>query len=98
MARLRRFSFESFGPSAGRLAHLIAMSDYTALGLDQVLTTSELADYLHVKPQVIYDLRRAGDGPRGYHVGKELRYCVPEIRAWLESRADPLRGSAAHAR
>ncbi|MEU1970890.1 helix-turn-helix domain-containing protein [Microbacterium sp. NPDC019599] len=73
------------------------MRDYVAAGLDEVLTTSELAEYLGVKPQVIYDLRRTGEGPRGFHVGKELRYCVPEIRAWLESRADPSRGSAARA-
>ncbi|WP_425561291.1 helix-turn-helix domain-containing protein [Microbacterium deminutum] len=59
---------------------------------------SELAEYLGVKPQVIYDLRRGGEGPRGFHVGKELRYCVPEIKAWLESRSDPLRERAADAR
>lgn len=74
------------------------MRDYVADGLDEVLTTSQLAEYRRVKPQVIYDLRRTGEDPRGYHVGKELRYGVPEIRAWLESRADPVRGSVAHVR
>lgn len=81
-----------------RLVHLSGMKDYIAAGLDEVLTTSELAEYLGVKTQVIYDLRRTGEGPRGFRIGKELRYRVPEIRAWLESRSDPVRGSAANAR
>ena len=64
-----------------QLAHLSCMSDFSADGLERMLTTSELADYLHVSRQVIYDLRHDGHGPRGIHVGKELRYSVSEIRA-----------------
>lgn len=74
------------------------MTDFTPDGLDRMLTTSELADYLKVSRQVIYDLRHDGRGPRGIHVGKELRYSVSEIRAWLERRSDPVAGESGHAR
>ena len=73
-----------------RLAYLFGMSDYTQDGLGRMLTTSELADYLKVTRQVIYDLRHDGRGPRGVHVGKELRYQVSDIRAWIEQRSDPM--------
>ena len=35
------------------------------LGLEPVLTTSELAEYLGVQVQAIYDLRTDGRGPSG---------------------------------
>ena len=74
------------------------MSDYATDGLERMLTTSELAAYLKVSRQVIYDLRHAGRGPRGVHVGKELRYRISDVRAWLELRSDPVPMGAADAR
>ena len=74
------------------------MTDFIREGLEEVLTTSELAEYLKVTRQVIYDLRHAGQGPRGVHVGKELRYKVSDISAWLEQRSDPLPKAAVDAR
>ena len=82
----------------GRLAHLVGMSDLTSHGLERVLTTSELAEHLNVSRQVIYDLRHKGDGPRGIHVGKELRYRISDVKAWIESRSDPLPKDAGNAR
>lgn len=52
-------------------------------GLEPVLTTSELAAHLGVPVQTIHDLRHSGRGPRGIHVGRELRFRVSEIEAWL---------------
>ncbi len=80
------------------LAHLIGMSDFTSHGLERMLTTSELADHLSVSRQVIYDLRHKGEGPRGIHVGKELRYRISDVRDWLETRADPMPKGAGDAR
>ncbi|TFD33211.1 helix-turn-helix domain-containing protein [Cryobacterium cryoconiti] len=37
----------------------------TGLGFEPVLTTSELAEYLGVQVQAIYDLRTDGRGPSG---------------------------------
>ncbi len=48
-----------------------------------VLSMSELADRLHVGVQTIYDLRSRGRGPRGFRVGRELRFRPSEVDAWL---------------
>jgi predicted DNA-binding transcriptional regulator AlpA len=36
-----------------------------------------------VKVQAIYDLRSQGRGPRGFRVGRELRFRLSEIDAWI---------------
>jgi excisionase family DNA binding protein len=51
--------------------------------LDTVLSLSELAARLRVSVQTIYDLRSQGRGPRGFRVGRELRFRASEIDAWL---------------
>jgi excisionase family DNA binding protein len=52
-------------------------------GLDRVVTLSQLAAQLGVNVQTLYDLRSQGRGPRGFRVGRELRFRVSEIAAWL---------------
>ncbi len=49
----------------------------------RVYTTSELASHLGVPVQTLHDLRHAGRGPRGFRVGRELRYRLSEVQAWL---------------
>ncbi|MBA3233221.1 MAG: helix-turn-helix domain-containing protein [Propionibacteriales bacterium] len=51
--------------------------------LEPVLSLSELAARLCVSAQTIYDLRSQGRGPRGFRVGRQLRFRVSEIDAWL---------------
>jgi excisionase family DNA binding protein len=51
--------------------------------LAQVLSLSELATRLQVSSQTIYDLRSQGRGPRGFRVGRELRFRLSEVDAWL---------------
>ena len=55
----------------------------SGLALEPILTTSELAEYLGVHVQAIYDLRAAGQGHASIHVGREIRYRVSEVRGWL---------------
>jgi excisionase family DNA binding protein len=50
---------------------------------DGVLSLSELCAQLQVSAQTIYDLRSQGRGPRGFRVGRELRFRISEIDAWL---------------
>jgi excisionase family DNA binding protein len=45
----------------------------SGLGLEPLITTSELAEYLGVHVQAIYDLRTDGRGPSGIRVGREIR-------------------------
>jgi excisionase family DNA binding protein len=53
----------------------------TALGA--VLTLSQLAAQLGVTVQTLYDLRSQGRGPRGFRVGRELRFRISEVDYWL---------------
>ena len=64
------------------IAHLPVM-ETNKEALEQVLSLSELAARLRVSVQTIYDLRSQGRGPRGFRVGRELRFRVGEIDAWL---------------
>ena len=63
------------------------------LGLEPLLTTSELADYLGVHVQAIYDLRCDGRGPVGLRVGRELRYRIADVRRWLEALQEASHGA-----
>ena len=85
---------DPYRPSPVGLAHLLVMDAKTATTPDpdraslrlveQVLSLSELCAHLHVNAQTIYDLRSQGRGPRGFRVGRELRFRVSEIDSWLE--------------
>jgi excisionase family DNA binding protein len=50
---------------------------------EPAMTLSELAAYLSVSTQALYDLRSQGRGPRGFRVGRQLRFRLSEIEAWL---------------
>jgi excisionase family DNA binding protein len=79
---------------AGGLAHLLVMDtrsrDTNPEGraqltlIEQVLSLSELCTHLGVSAQTIYDLRCQGRGPRGFRVGRELRFRISEVQAWLD--------------
>jgi excisionase family DNA binding protein len=56
--------------------------------LAPVVTLSQLAAQLGVTVQTLYDLRSQGRGPRGFRVGRELRFRVSEIDAWLAGMED----------
>ena len=95
-AHLPRFSgrLDPSGPGSARLAHLCGMETTTQRqtadrtsserGLDPVVTMSQLAAQLGVTVQTLYDLRSQGRGPRGFRVGRELRFRVSEVGSWLE--------------
>ena len=72
-------------PSAARLAHLDCMKTTThpEMALGPVLSLSQLAAQLGVSVQTLYDMRCQGRGPRGFRVGRELRFRVSEVDAWL---------------
>ncbi len=70
---LSPLGFEPSRPHSERLAHLYGMETNTDT-LDSVLSLSELAAHLGVSVQTIYDLRSQGRGPRGFRVGREIRF------------------------
>lgn len=59
--------------------------------MDKLITTSELAEYLGVPVATLRYWRNRGDGPRGFRVGRHVRYQRTDVAAWLESNGDPLR-------
>ena len=77
-------------PGTTALAHLVCMKTTThpETGLGPVVTLSQLAGQLGVSVQTLYDLRSQGRGPRGFRVGRELRFRVSEIDAWLAQLED----------
>ena len=71
-----------------RLDHLLSMNreQLAELGLERMLTTSELAEYLGVKVQAIYHLRADGRGPAGIPIGRETALPHPLV-GWPRVRA-----------
>lgn len=91
---LRCFAEEVFAPSRFiwvEFAHLDVMNSeqLSGLGLEPMVTTSELAEYLRVDVQAIYDLRFHHRGPNGVRVGRELRFRVSDVKRWLDRMHEP---------
>lgn len=57
---------------------------------DHLLTPYEVSVFLRVPLRTIYRWRSRGDGPRGYRIGRHVRYRVDEIERWLEDHRDAL--------
>ncbi|MGW3691528.1 helix-turn-helix transcriptional regulator [Streptomyces sp. NPDC005125] len=47
------------------------------------LTPVDLADLLGVPLETVYQWRRKQTGPRGFRVGRHLRYDPEDVRAWI---------------
>jgi excisionase family DNA binding protein len=56
---------------------------------DCLLDPEGLAAYLNIPIRTIYQWRHAGKGPRGYKVGRHLRFRRAEVDVWLERQANP---------
>lgn len=52
-----------------------------------LMTADATADMLLVSKATLYAWRYKGTGPRAYRIGKELRYDLADVMAWLETRA-----------
>lgn len=96
-AEWRAPRIEVFDPARSiwsALEHLLFMNreQLSAAGLEPMLTTTELAAYLGVNAQAIYDLRNHGRGPAGVRVGREIRFTVSDIKVWLHGihESDPV--------
>lgn len=77
--------FRSLRVRSARLVHLLGMST-TKLGLEPLMRVDDLADYLGVPVQTIYDWRLSGRAPRACKFGKHLRFAVSDVQEWLEQR------------
>lgn len=50
---------------------------------DRYLTPVDLTDLLGVPIETVYQWRRKDTGPRGFRVGRHLRYDPEDVRAWV---------------
>ncbi|MFF7876755.1 helix-turn-helix transcriptional regulator [Streptomyces sp. NPDC085942] len=55
---------------------------------DRYLTPLDLADLLGVPVETVYQWRRKDTGPRGFRVGRHLRYDPEDVRAWVTTLMD----------
>jgi excisionase family DNA binding protein len=55
---------------------------------NRLLSPKDVATYLGIPVQTMYAWRTKGGGPRGFRVGRHVRYRAEDVNAWLESRAD----------
>ncbi|MEU0143751.1 helix-turn-helix domain-containing protein [Streptomyces albidoflavus] len=55
---------------------------------DRYLTPLDLADLLGVPVETVYQWRRKDTGPRGFRVGRHLRYDPEDVRAWVATLMD----------
>lgn len=60
---------------------------------DEWLTTEEVVRRAKLASrESLYAMRSRGRGPRGYKIGRELRFKASDIAAWMERNADPQDG------
>lgn len=50
-------------------------------------TIQQLSEYLQVPVKSIRKWREEGVGPRGFRVGRHLRFRRADVMTWLEDRA-----------
>ena len=55
---------------------------------ERLMTIAELSTMLGVAIDTLYGWRHRGEGPRGYRVGRHVRYRRSSVEAWLEEHAD----------
>ena len=53
-------------------------------------STEQLAEYLGVAVQTVHALRRRGEAPPAYRVGRVLRFEPGEVTAWLHELREDL--------
>ena len=57
-------------------------------GIEPLLTITDLSQMLGVPVDTLYGWRHRGLGPRGYRVGRHVRYRRASVEAWLAERLD----------
>lgn len=56
---------------------------------EQLLTIGQLAAFLNITTQTLYDWRSEGKGPVAIKVGALVRYRLADVEAWLEAHREP---------
>lgn len=62
------------------------------LGIERLMTVEEVAEYLGVPVNTLYQWRHKGTGPTAFRVGRFLRYDAADVRAWLHEKTGTSHG------
>jgi excisionase family DNA binding protein len=54
----------------------------------EFVTIEELARILRVPKATVYRWRSTGDGPKGYTIGRYVRFRWTDVEIWLQERSD----------
>jgi excisionase family DNA binding protein len=55
---------------------------------ERLWSTAELAEYLGVAVKTIHQWRYMQKGPRGFRVGRHLRFRPADVRAWEDEQLE----------
>jgi excisionase family DNA binding protein len=55
---------------------------------ERLMSPVGVARFLGVPLRTLYRWRSRGDGPRGYRLGRHVRYRVDDVERWLEDHRD----------
>jgi excisionase family DNA binding protein len=55
---------------------------------DKLMSAAEVAEYLGISINTLYQHRYRGEGPPGYRVGGRIKYRRTDVETWLEAHAD----------
>lgn len=62
---------------------------------ERYLTPEDLVELFELPSvETVYQWRRKRIGPRGFRVGRHLRYDPDDVRAWVKSRMEVERAAA----
>ncbi|HEX3646891.1 MAG TPA: helix-turn-helix domain-containing protein [Pseudonocardiaceae bacterium] len=53
---------------------------------ERLWTVDDVAEYLGVPKQTLYQWRTRGYGPVGSRIGKHVRYNPADVKSWVDSR------------
>jgi excisionase family DNA binding protein len=56
---------------------------------EPLISLRELAAYLQIPENTVYQWRLRGVGPPGFRVGRHLRFRMSDVEAWLDRRTAP---------
>jgi excisionase family DNA binding protein len=59
------------------------------MNTESLMSLEEVAGYLGVPVRTVYSWRSTSKGPRGFRVGKYVRFKASDVELWLERQADP---------
>ncbi|PXY28220.1 helix-turn-helix transcriptional regulator [Prauserella muralis] len=54
--------------------------------MNKLLSIDDLADYLGIPKNTLYQWRTKGYGPQGRRIGKHVRYRMEDVDTWIEQQ------------